>query len=188
MDEPYRRPIFSTSAALSAPFEEKVSGSEWVFIVGVVVAGPIVLVIMAKGFGGFLNSVQGIGSSTYRTDDQGILNRLPPNERRRIAKLARSETNIEDPRARQEGSRRMPGDVGNFEGLQRTKWWLLLIASVFAVSRSFRLLTGGYRYPVVDWPWHLRSRDDLLLRCPPEIRCTPEQQLSETARINGWSI
>lgn len=49
---------------------------EWVFIVGVVVAGPIVLVIMAKGFGGFLNNVQGIGSSMYRTEDQGLLNRL----------------------------------------------------------------------------------------------------------------
>jgi len=70
---------------------------EWVFIVGVVVAGPIVLVIMAKGFGGFLNNVQGIGSSMYRTEDQGLLNRLPPNERCRITKPARSETNIEDP-------------------------------------------------------------------------------------------
>jgi len=146
---------------------------EWVFIVGVVVAGSIALVLMAKGFG-FLKSVQGIGSGTYRTEDQGLLNRLPPSERRRIAKLARSETKIGDQEVNRRTAAACRAALATLDGIQRRRWWLLFIAIVIAVSRSFRLLSGEARRFVVDRPWHLRGRDDLLLRCPPEIDDAPE--------------
>lgn len=161
---------------------------EWVFIVGVVVGGPIVLLIMAKGLGGFLNSVQGIGSNTDRTENQGLLNSLPPNERRHIAKLARSEANIEDPELGRKAAAACRATLATFEGLQRTKWWLLLIASVFVVARSFRLLSGDT--DILSWIGLGISGVVMIsfFVVLPRSIARQKQQVSETARINGWSI
>lgn len=99
-----------------------------------------------------------------------------------------SETNIEDPELGRKAAAACGATLATFEGLQRARWWLVIVAIVFTVSRSFRLLSGDT--DILSWIGLGISGVVMIsfFVVLPRSIAHQKQQLLDTARINGWSI
>lgn len=164
------------------------AAGQMLFVLITVSAGVVLIVLMARGFLAFMQQTQGTRSRSYRTEDQGLLSRLPKDERRRVSRLALSREGIEDPDDSGKAAASCRATLASVEASAKSRRWLILLAALLFISPLLRLVAGDAGF---DTWLYLALAVVLAILSVVVLPMWSERQrqrLLDTAQMNGWSV